>query len=141
MVDATQHAVDLTQALVVPFAAGFVLQRFLEIVDPFTTALIKDPNRKKLVLALTSLVVGCFISFGCDLHIFKSLGLSAQESPLGSFVDLLATGIFISAGTEGFNSVMKFANYKKEASKAEAAAKKSQVSAKDLTLVNPQPQP
>jgi hypothetical protein len=140
MPDPTQHAVDLSQALLVPFAAGFVLQRFLEIVDPFTTAFIEDPNRKKLVLAVVSLILGCAISGWAQVHIFEALGHPFSKTGIGHFLEVLSSGIFISAGTEGFNSLLKFANYKKEASKADAAAKKSQVSAKDLAMVNPQPQ-
>jgi len=48
MSDSTRPAIDLSQALLVPFAAGFVLQRFLEIADPFTTAFIQDDTRKRL---------------------------------------------------------------------------------------------
>jgi hypothetical protein len=140
MPDLSQQAANLSQALLVPFSAGFVLQRFLEIVDPFTTAFIKDPNRKKLILAVISLIVGCVISGWGEVHIFEALGHRLGEGRIGGYLEILASGIFISAGTEGFNSVMKFANYKKEASKADAAAKKSQVSAKDLAKVNPQPQ-
>jgi hypothetical protein len=140
MSDSAQDAADLGQALLVPFAAGFVLQRFLEIVDPFTTAFIKDANRKKLTIAVISLIMGCVIS-GCGkVHIFEALGRPLGSAGIGNVLEILASGIFISAGTEGFNSVMKFANYKKEASKADAAAKKSQVSAKDLAKLNPQPQ-
>jgi len=139
MADVAQHAVDLSQALLVPFAAGFVLQRFLEIADPFTTAFIKDPNRKKLVLAIASLIMGCAISGWGQVHIFEALGHPFSKTGIGPVLEVLSSGIFISAGTEGFNSVMKFANYKKEASKSDAAAKKSKVDAKDLALVNPQP--
>jgi hypothetical protein len=141
MADPTQPTVDLTNALLVPFAAGFVLQRFIEIVDPFTTALIKDLNRKKLILGIVSLVAGCIISGWGGVHIFAALGGHPLGSgSIGNVLDILASGIFISAGTEGFNSVMKFASYKKEASKADAAAKTSGVSAKDMARVNPQPQ-
>jgi hypothetical protein len=38
------------------------------------------------------------------------------------WVDVVATGLFISGGTEGFNSLMKFLGYKKEEKKAEAQA-------------------
>ena len=39
---------DLAQVLLIPFVAGFIVQRFLEILDPLTTRLIKDPNTKKI---------------------------------------------------------------------------------------------
>jgi hypothetical protein len=52
-------------------------------------------------------------------------------------LDVFGSGIFISAGTEGFNTLIKFVGYKKEASKADAAAKNSQVTAQQLKAVNP----
>jgi hypothetical protein len=92
-----------------------------------------------LTLGLLSLIIGCAISGWGNVHVFEALGHPLGKTGSGLFLEILASGIFISAGTEGFNSVMKFANYKKEASKAEAATKKAQVSSKDLAQVNPQP--
>ena len=40
-------------------------------------------------------------------------------------VDILVSALVISAGTEGFNSIMKFASYQKESAKADAAVKKA----------------
>src|SRR5258706_14946551 len=103
---------DLTQALLVPFLAGFIVQRFLEVVDPFTTAKIADPNRKKVVLSVISLILGWLLAGFGHIAIFNAL-----KWAMSSGWDVFFSGIFISAGTEGFNSLMKFANYKKEASK------------------------
>jgi hypothetical protein len=125
---------NLTQALLVPFVAGFIVQRFLELIDPFTTAYIADANRKKLILGAISLLLGWSLAGYGDIEIFKALCWNMRPA-----VDVFFSGIFISAGTEGFNTLMKFANYKKEATKAEAAQKKSQVTAQQLKLVNPQP--
>lgn len=128
---------DLIKALTVPFVAGFIVQRFLEIVDPVTAKFIKDPNTKKIVLGFVSLGLGCALSGFVGLRIFHLLyPLSPGTSELPSWLDIFFTGIFISAGTEGFNSLLKFANYKKEASKADAAGKKAQVSADQLRSVN-----
>jgi uncharacterized protein YacL len=129
---------DLIQALLVPFVAGFIVQRFLEILDPFTTAKIKDPNTKKMVLGFASLAIGCILSGFVDLRLFHALQpLFAGLRVLPHTVDVFFSGVFISAGTEGFNSLMKFANYKKEASKADAARKRSQLSGDELHSVNP----
>lgn len=125
---------NLTQALLVPFVAGFIVQRFLELIDPFTTAYIVDPNRKKLVLGFLSLALGWSLAAYGHIEIFKALCWDMRPA-----ADAFFSGIFISAGTEGFNTLMKFANYKKEATKAEAAQKKSGVTAQQLKLVNAQP--
>jgi len=116
-----------------PFVAGFIVQRLLEIVDPISTAKLKDPNQKKIVLGLLSLVIGCTLAGFMGIRIFHALNDNFSNVP----VDILLSGIFISAGTEGFNSLLKFANYKKETSKADAAEKISQLKSEQLALVNP----
>jgi hypothetical protein len=126
---------DLAQVLLIPFVAGFIVQRFLEILDPLTTKLVKDPNTKKIVLGLVSLAIGCTLASCMDIRIFHEL-LKPENTKLPNWLDVLFSGVFISAGTEGFNSLMKFANYKKEASKADAASKTSQLSANQLRAVN-----
>jgi hypothetical protein len=125
---------NLAQALLVPFAAGFAVQQLLEILDPIAAKLLKDPQNKKVALGLTSLVIGLLLSWQGGLRIMSSLGFSWTNP----FWDYVITGVFISGGTEGFNSLLKFANYKKEASKADAAAKKSNVSPTQLAMVNRQ---
>ncbi len=131
MSDVSQ-AGNLAQALVVPFAAGFVVQRLLEILDPLFPDSVQKPNRKKIVMGLISLALGWCLSFS-GLTVFALLG-----AHISRWEDIVLSGIFISAGTEGFNSVLKFANYKKEASKADAAEKMSSVTNQKLQLVNTQ---
>jgi hypothetical protein len=131
MSDANQ-TVSLAQALTVPFAAGFVVQRVLEILDPIFPDSLQKPNRKKIVMGLISLALGWWLSFS-GLDVFILLG-----AKIGRWEDIVLSGIFISAGTEGFNSLLKFANYKKEASKADAAEKQSVVGNQKLQLVNTQ---
>jgi hypothetical protein len=55
-----------------------------------------------------------------DLKMFHQLLGSSANDPLTNWLDYMATAIFVSGGTEGFNSLLKFANYKKESSKAAA---------------------
>ena len=120
---------ETIQALVVPFAAGFVVQRALEIVDPFISGWIKDPNMKKFAMGMGSLVIGVGVACVGEIRMFEALGHAIPG-------DCFFTGIFISAGTEGFNILLKFANYKKETSKAVAANAKDPLSAKQLSSVN-----
>jgi hypothetical protein len=128
---------DLVRSLIGPFAAAFIVQRFLEILDPLTVKLIKDGNTKKIVLGLVSLAIGWALAGSTDLEIFHVLLKLPADARLLGWLDNLFTGIFISAGTEGFNSLMKFANYKKEAGKADAAGKLSQMSPAQIRSVNP----
>ncbi|MGA2981267.1 MAG: hypothetical protein ABSD76_16885 [Terriglobales bacterium] len=131
MVDANQ-AVNLAQTLTVPFAAGFVVQRFLEILDPLFPDSVQKPNRKKVVMGLVSLAIGLWLA-SSGIRVFAPIGASVS-----GWEDVLLSGIFISAGTEGFNTLLKFANYKKEASKADAADKQAAVGNQKLQLVNKQ---
>jgi hypothetical protein len=126
----------LTKGLVIPFAAAFIIQRFLEILDPLTSKLIEDPGWKKVVLGLVSLVMGWALASWLQLGIFHALGSGAVVK-LSESLDHFLTGIFISAGTEGFNSLLKFANYKKEESKADAASKKSVAPQAAMRSLNP----
>lgn len=124
---------DLTQSLLAPFAAGFVVQRVLEITDPWLTARISNPNTKRSVMGLVSFGFGMTLAHYADITVFHALGVCMTAG-----WDHFLSAIFISAGTEGFNSLMKFANYKKEVSKADAADKISKLNASQLGVVNPQ---
>jgi len=125
---------DLTQSLLAPFAAGFVVQRTLEILDPWVTAKIGNANTKRSAMGLISIVFGFGLAHFADITVFHALGVC-----IGVGWDHFFSAIFISAGTEGFNSLMKFANYKKEASKADAADKLKNSGTDAIKAVNPQP--
>jgi hypothetical protein len=129
---------DLAKTLTVPFAAGFVVQRFLEIIDPLTVKVIKDPATKKIVLGFVSLGIGVALAAGLHLRIFHGLLQLTADDTLTNWLDYLATAVFISGGSEGFNSLLKFANYKKDESKADAADKLKNAPADMLRAINPQ---
>jgi hypothetical protein len=128
---------DLVQTLTVPFAAGFVVQRFVEILDTYTTARIADFKNKKFVIGVISLVLGIALAAGLQLRMFHQLLQFNCDDVWVTWLDYLGTGIFISGGSEGFNSLLKFANYKKEASKADAA-NKLKTAGNAVQQVNPQ---
>jgi hypothetical protein len=127
---------ELAQALLLPFVAGFIVQRFLELVDLITSKWITDPITRRRVLAWASLGLGFVLACTLHLEIFHDLKLP-QGVNLPEWLDWIFTGIFISAGTEGFNSLLKFAYYRKESSKADAAARMSQVTPQQVRAVNP----
>ncbi len=114
------------------FAAGFAVQQLLEIVDPVIALLELTATTKKALLGLLSLGAGLVITSVCGLHVLQSL----QSRAAAIHGDLFVTGVVISAGTEGINSIMKFLGYSKDAKKADAAAKVAGVGRAALKDVN-----
>jgi hypothetical protein len=84
-----------------------------------------------------SLGIGLALAAGMQLKMFHQLLGSSANDPLTNWLDYLATAIFVSGGTEGFNSLLKFADYKKEASKAEAPDKLKNAGPDAIKAVNP----
>ncbi len=117
----------LVIALGPAFAAGFAVQRLLEILDPILEKLPIVKDYKKMTLAIVSLVVGLVLAFGVGLRVLEPLGVAASGG-----LDALVTALIVSAGTEGFNSIMKFLGYAKEEKKADAAGKKANAKPEDL---------
>jgi hypothetical protein len=113
----------LITALGPAFAAGFALQRLLEILDPLLEKWNWLADNKKIIHGIVSLVVGLILAIGFGLHVMKPLGVNGPE-----ILDVIVTAFIVSAGTEGFNSIMKFLGYAKENKKAVAADNKSKVS-------------
>ena len=100
---------NLVLALGPAFAAGFALQQLLEILDPIVGKIKVD---KKLLLGIASLVIGLALAFGAGLRVLQPFGLTNV-----GFLDAIITGLVVSAGTEGFNSIMKFLGYTKDNTK------------------------
>lgn len=98
------------------FAAGLGIQQLAEILDPILDRFGAD--NKRLVVAVVSLALGLALSFGAGLHTLQPLGVASA-----GVLDPLLTGLIISGGTEGINSILKFLKYNKEDKKNEAAGK------------------
>lgn len=105
----------LIKALAPAFATGFAVQQFLEILDPLIEKIIWASG-KKLILGIVSLIMGLMLAIGAGLRVLNPLGVSNADT-----WDIIVTGLVISAGTEGFNSIMKFLGYSKDRQKGEAA--------------------
>jgi hypothetical protein len=110
---------ELIKALAPVFAAGMGIQQLGEILDPILDKV--SPDMKRVVLGLLSLSLGLVVAFQFDLQVLKPLGAATQHARLDQFI----TGVIISAGTEGINSILKFLKYTKEDKKNQAAAKTS----------------
>ena len=119
------------------FAAGFAVQQIVEVIDSIIvwSGKWKPSNdvtipQKKAVLSLFSLGLATLLVLLDSNHyldILQAIGASnAKAQSLGTqAVGVLISIAFISAGTEGFNSLLKWLTYKKEDAKATAAQNKS----------------
>jgi hypothetical protein len=112
---------NLVKALLPAFAAGFAVQQLLEIIDSIIVNKILGTEVKKAVLAGVSLIVGLALAYSANLRVLEPLGVATAD-----IWDIIVTGLIISAGTEGFNSIMKFLSYAKESKKVDATVKKAQ---------------
>lgn len=113
----------LVTALGPVLAAGLALQQLLELLNPLIERIVgEDEKIKKMYVGLISLLVGFGLSFGAGLQVLTALGASTPY-----VVDGIVSGLIISAGTEGINSIMKFLGYTKEKEKANAAAAREEV--------------
>jgi len=102
---------NIATSLAPAFAAGFAVQQGLEILDQLTNLDKKmQPTTKKGLAGIISLALGIVFSLS-GIHVLSAL--ASQVTP-GSFVDIAVSALVISAGTEGFNSIMKFMGYKKD---------------------------
>ena len=119
----------LVKALGPAFAAGFAIQQLLEILDPLIIKIIGQAD-KKLVLGIVAFIVGLVLAFGAGLSILEPLGVADT-----GIWDTIITGLVISAGTEGINSILKFLGYTKEKEKATAATAKKALTGDTLSLV------
>lgn len=98
---------DFVLALAPAFAAGFAVQQFMEILDPILHYI--EEEWKKFFLALFSLVFGFVVVLVFGLRVLKHLNIDNMD-----VLDAIVTALIISAGTEGFNSIMKFLRYSKD---------------------------
>lgn len=112
----------LVTALGPAFAAGFALQQLLEILDPLIEKITKE--NKKMLLALVSLVFGLALAFLAGIRVLVHLGYTGPQ-----MWDAIITGLIVSAGTEGINSIMKYLGYAKENKKEEAGLRAAEMTA------------
>jgi hypothetical protein len=104
------------------FVAGLAIQQLLEILDPLAVRIIGEKD-KRMILGIISFLAGISISIGTGLRVLQPLGVHNMD-----LFDAIVTALIISAGTESFNSIIKFLGYAKEGKKSDAAALKAYVS-------------
>jgi len=120
----TSKTAEYVQALAAPFIAGFAVQQGVEIISSIACLYGKLDGSVKAKKALFSIVAvvlsGILVSF-LKLDVLVPFLKDKQSTKMSVF----ATIIFVSAGTEGFNSLLKWLSYKKDAAKATAATEKN----------------
>jgi hypothetical protein len=109
----------LITALAPVFAAGLGIQQLFEILSPLVDRISAD--NKRIILGLVSFTLGLVLAFTAKLHVLQLLGVTPATGL--DTIDAIVTGLIISGGTEGVNSILKFLKYKKENVKNEAASK------------------
>jgi hypothetical protein len=90
--------------------AAFAVQRVVEICDP---VLPTNPVHKKTLSAVVTAALGCAISGFGSLSVFGSW----SDATPPHWLAVIVTGLAIGAGTEGVNSVLKYAQYSKDEKK------------------------
>lgn len=120
------------------FAAGFAVQQLIEILTSILDVDAREgfQKHKKAILGLVALIIGFILAYKGYLQVLHPLFVSeTQIDPathkvtlyysrdIPNYLDFIVTGLVISAGTEGINSILKFLKYKKEDTKNDAATK------------------
>jgi hypothetical protein len=110
---------NLVSSLGPAFAAGFAVQRLLELLDPLLEKVKIIKDNKKVFLGLITLTIALLLAYGMGVRVMEPLGITTP-----SVLDNFVAALIISAGTEGINSVLKFLGYSKEDKKLTAAKAK-----------------
>src|SRR5215208_2832911 len=115
---------QLVLALAPAFVCGFAIQRLLELVDPVADGFIPGEGAakgrwKKGILGIVAIIGGLVFATVAGVRVLNPI----SEATIPDWIDLAATGLVVSAGTEGLNSIMKYLGYKKEEQKVETKEK------------------
>ena len=127
----------LIQSLGPAFAAGLAIQQLLELADRFWDQILKilgpspfiEAVDKKLLLGIVSSVTALFITIVTGLRVLHPMGINQ-----GDLADVFVTTLIISAGTESFNSIVKFLGYVKDDRKVTASVNKERAEERGVEL-------
>ena len=121
---------QLIMKLAPVFAAGFAVQQLLEILTSFLD-LDSNPTFqkfKKPILGAVALAAGMVLAIDLNLAVLQPLLTLADEKVTltgGKLIfEYLVTGLVLSAGTEGINSIVKFMQHAKDQMKPDVDPKK-----------------
>lgn len=113
---------QLILALAPVFAAGLGIQQLGELLSPLLDKI--STEYKKIVFGLISLTLGLVVAFMFQVHLLNLLfDIPPNDPDKFVILDRFVSGLIISSGTEGVNSILKFLKFKKEETKNDAARK------------------
>jgi hypothetical protein len=112
----------LIPALAPLFAAGLAIQQLGELLSPVLDKI--STEYKKVVFGVISLTLGLAVAFLFQAQVLNLLfDVPPNDPDKYVYLDRFISGLIISTGTEGVNSILKFLKFKKEETKNEAAIK------------------
>jgi hypothetical protein len=112
----------LIPALAPLFAAGLAIQQLGELLSPVLDKI--STEYKKVVFGVISLTLGLAVAFLFQAQVLNLLfDVPPNDRDKYVLFDRFISGLIISTGTEGVNSILKFLKFKKEETKNEAAIK------------------
>jgi hypothetical protein len=119
---------QIARVLAIVAIAGFAIQQLLQILDPLIIAGIagykrnrttndlpggiSDADFKKAVMTFLGFLAGIITVKSTDINT-----LALLDPKWGGCGDTIVTALVISGGTEGFNTLLKYFGYVKEARK------------------------
>ncbi len=119
---------EIAKVLAVVSIAGFAIQQLLQMLDPVVMAAIEDYKRRRPNATLPGGIsdgdfkkaLMAFLGFSMGMLIVALSGvktLRLLDPTWQPFGDWVVTALVISGGTEGFNTLLKYFGYVKEARK------------------------
>ena len=99
--------------------ASIALQQLIELADPLLETWIQ--RSKKAILSAASLVLAFALTLGFGFRLLMPLGMVRSDA-----LDVLVTSLFIAGGVKGFNDLLKWVGYSKEARKAALTPEQAQ---------------
>lgn len=120
---------QIVAALTAAFAVGFAIQQGVEVVDNIVVAFWTnfDPTKQRNVRLKKGMDTVISLLLAILAVKFLKVDVLAPFNLQGGTMSGVVSVLFLSAGTEGFNSILKWISYKKEDAKADAAKQKGAV--------------
>lgn len=100
---------ELIKNLMPLLVASVAVQQLLELPEALLSLSSRYQKHKKPFVKLIAVAVGMIFAREGQFHILSIVG-----SRLNPFIDTLLAGLVVSAGTDCFNSIVKFLSYVKE---------------------------
>jgi hypothetical protein len=106
----------MQDSIAVAFITAIAVQQLNELLDPIFSNLIRTTVNKKFAMNILAATVSLLVAIFGNVRLLRPAGLGD-----GGLLDLAVSALAMSAGTDGVNSVLKYAAYSKEAQKSRVA--------------------